>query len=451
MEVAVVGGGLAGLAAACSLAEGGARVTLLEQRPYAGGRVYSFRDRVTGDECDNGQHVFLGCCTEFLAFLRRLGVADRVFLQGRARVTYLLPGGQASTLAAWPLPAPLHILGPFLRLSHLSMSDKLSILRALRRIKKISPEERAALDARTFLSWLEEHGQTPTGISRFWNHFVVSTLNEEVSRVSAALAVMVYQDGLMRGSTDANIGYARVGLSGVFAEAAQRLVEARGGAFRFGVRVLDVVVEGERVTGLRLATGGDVKADAYVIALPFHEVPRVLPEAWRGRPPFSHAAGLAPSPILNVHLWLDRDVLEDEFVGLLDGPLHWVFNKSRILRGAGGSYLSVTISAARAWSHLPQQEVTRRTLDELRRYLPAARGASVRHAIVVKELAATFSAVPGTAALRPSARTPIANLFLAGAWTDTGWPATMEGAVRSGVTAARAVLGSPECSRRSVG
>ncbi len=441
MEVAVVGGGLAGVAAACSLAERGARVTLLEQRPFVGGRVYSFRDRVTGDECDNGQHVFLGCCTEFLAFLRRLGVEDRVFLQGRMRATYLLPGGEESTLAAWPFPAPFHILGPFLRLGHLSMGDKIGILRGLRRIRKIGPEERRALDSRTFQSWLEEHGQTPTAISRFWNHFVVSTLNEEASRVSAALAIQVYQDGLMRGSTDANIGFARVGLSSVFAEAAQRYVEARGGTFRFGERVVDVRVEGDRVAGLRMASGRAVAAEAYVVALPFHEVPRVLPEPWRSSDPFRHAAALAPSPILNVHLWLDRDVLEHEFVGLLDGPLHWVFNKSRILRGSGGSYLSVTISAAREWSALSQEEVVRRTLEELRRYLPAAREAQVRHSVVVKESAATFSAVPGTAALRPTARTPIANLFLAGAWTDTGWPATMEGAVRSGVAAARAVLG----------
>lgn len=440
MEVVVVGGGLAGVSAACALAERGARVTLLEQRPFVGGRVYSFRDRVTGDECDNGQHVFLGCCTEFLAFLRRLGVEDRVFLQSRMRATWLLPGGEESTLAAWPLPSPFHILGPFLRLGHLSMGDKLGILRGLRRIRKIGPEERASLDARTFQSWLEEHGQSPVAISRFWNHFVVSTLNEVASRVSAALAIMVYQDGLMRGTTDANIGFARVGLSSVFAEAAKAYVESRGGAFRFGERVVEVQVEGDRVTGLRTAAGHSVTAEAYVVALPFHEVPCVMPKAWSGRLPFAHAAALQPSPILNVHLWLDRDVLEHEFVGLLDGPLHWVFNKSRILRGSGGSYLSVTISAAREWSPLAQEEVVRRTLHELRRYLPAAREAQVRHSVVVKESAATFSAVPGTAALRPTARTPIANLFLAGAWTDTGWPATMEGAVRSGVTAAAAVL-----------
>ncbi len=441
MEVAVVGGGLAGVAAACALAERGARVTLLEQRPFVGGRVYSFRDRVMGDECDNGQHVFLGCCNEFLAFLRRLGVEDRVFLQRRLRATYLLPGGQESTLAAWPLPSPFHILGPFLWLSHLTMGDKIGILRGLRRIQKIGAEERAALDARTFQSWLEENGQTPVAIRRFWNHFVVSTLNEEVSRVSASLAIMVYQDGLMRGTTDANIGFARVGLSSVFSEAAQKSVESRGGSFRFGERVVEVQVDGDRVTGLRTAAGHKVTAEAYVIALPFDEVARVMPEAWRARPPFSHAAALAPSPILNVHLWLDRDVLVHEFVGLLDGPIHWVFNKSRILRGSGGAYLSVTISAAREWIVLSQEEVVRRTLEELRRYLPAAREAQIRHSVVVKEAAATFSAVPGTAALRPTARTPIANLFLAGAWTDTGWPATMEGAVRSGVSAALAVLG----------
>ena len=450
-DITVVGGGLAGLAAACALADAGAKVTLLEARPYVGGRVFSFRDKTTGDEVDNGQHVFLACCTEFLGFLRRLGVEDRVFLQPRLKATYVLPGGQESALSAWPLPAPLHILWPFLRLGHLPLGAKFRILGALRAIRRITPEERRALDSRTFLSWLEEHRQPPVAISRFWNHFVVSTLNEDVSRVSAALAVMVYQDGLMRGATDANIGYARVGQSGVFAEAAQRHVEARGGAFRFGERVLEVAVEGDRATGLRTASGRTATADAYVIALPFHEVPRVMPEAWRARPPFANAAALASSPILNVHLWLDRDVMEREFVGLLDSHLHWVFNKSRIHHGSGGRSLSVTISAAREWSELTQEEVIRRTVEELRRYLPAAQDAQVTHAIVVKESDATFSAAPGTAALRPPSATPIANLFLAGAWTDTGWPATMEGAVRSGLAAARVVIAPGDRATRASG
>ena len=450
-SVIVLGGGLAGMAAAWRLTTQGHRVTLVERRPYLGGRAYSFQDKETGQgketglQLDNGQHVFLGCCTAYMSFLAEIGTLGLTSRQQSLRIDVRSPAGRRGVLAAWPMPAPLHLLPSLLRYPHISWGDKLRAVPALARITLARQGHQPRLENISFHDWLRAHGQCQRSIDNFWDLIVVPALNDSSRNVSAGMAFMVFQEALLRHRHGADVGYAREGLSDIMGSAVERQLRERGATLLLGRAAERLVVDdASRVTGVQL-TGGDVlHAGWYVSALPPFALLELLPEPLRGSPHFAPAANHTWSPIVNLHLWYDRPVADFEFAAFVESPVQWVFNKSLIQGLDGpGQYLTVSLSGAWEFWLMTKQELQDVFVPELARVLPLARNATLTRFVVVKEQRATFQPSPGASAYRLPAETPLPNLLLAGDWTDTGWPSTMEGAVRSGLTAAKLVGADP--------
>ncbi len=447
----VIGGGLAGLSAACALVDQGVQVTLLEKRPFLGGRAYSFTDAETGQEVDNGQHVYLGCCTAYTGFLQQLGVFKRTTLQRRLRIPVVDRKGKVGLFSAAPfLPAPLHLLPSFLTFPHLGLRDKIRAALTMLSIRRMDREKhRDALEAQTFKDWLKHHGQSERSCDVLWNLITLPILNDSVSDVSAYMGIMAFQDGLLHGRNSANIGYSRVGLTELISDAAKDYITQHGGQVLLGNTAIKLIITHGNVTGVD--TGSEVlQADTVVSAVPWDVLPELLPQELAEDPFFNPANKLEWSPIVGIHVWYDRPVMEEEFLATLDSPLQWVFNKSSIQGLPGpGQYLCVSMSGA--WEHAPMTKEALRAivLPELERVFPEAAAATVERFIVVKQLAATFRCTPGAQANRLPQQTPVGNLVLAGDWTQTGWPATMESAVRSGLLAAEEAVRSLDTRRVS--
>ena len=429
------------MAAAWRLASAGYRVTLVERRPYLGGRAYSFVDRETGVQVDNGQHVFMGCCTAYINFLRDVGTLDRTAKQARMRVEVRSPSGKAGVLAAAPLRAPFHLLPSFVRYPHLGWRDKLRAATALLRIEMERNCDREELRAMSFEEWLHRNGQSDRAIANFWDLIVIPTLNDASREVSASMAFTVFQIALLRDAHGADIGFARSGLSDVMGDPVERRLRAWGVDMMLGRTVERFVLHDGAIAGVALAGGEVLTADWYVAALPPQALVNTLPDDLRDGSALSVAATHTFAPIVNLHIWYDRAVADFEWAAFVDSPLQFVFNKTRIAGLTGpGDYLAVSLSGAWDWWPLSKDELRKRFIPELARALPLARHATVERFAVVKEQHATFRSPPGGPANRLPTRTPLHNLVLAGDWTDTGWPATMESAVRSGNAAADAVI-----------
>jgi squalene-associated FAD-dependent desaturase len=444
-RVVVLGGGLAGLSTALQLIDRGFAVTLIEKRPFLGGRAFSFLDPKEQVEIDNGQHVFLGCCTYYVDYLRKIGATNKTYLQDRLKVV-VIKDGKRGTIGSTPWLGRLHLFPSFLRYPHLGVSDKLRAIYGLASMaltrRKDGP---SLLDLETAYDWLKRHGQSDRAISALWNLILLPSLNDDVRDASADMAIMLFQAGLLKGPREAAIGLSSVGLTSLNGDPALETLTQHGADMALGKTVRSITVDDGRATGIELSDGSTVEADAYVSALPFVVLLDSLPGDVRGNAFFSRAANLGSSPIVGVHLWYDRQIMDEEFVAFLDSPVQWVFNKSRIQRTTGdadGQYVCISLSGAWQFIDRPKDELATEFIAEMGRLFPRAASARVVRSLVVKEPQATFSAAPGTAEGRLPQTTPINNLFLAGEWTDTGWPSTMEGAVRSGVFAAEAVAES---------
>ena len=449
-HVLVVGGGLAGISAALECADAGARVTLVERRTGLGGMTRSFRH---GDMwLDNGQHVFLRCCTGYVSFLHRIGAAGDVELQDRLDIPVVAPAevpGRRPVIgrlrrSGWPVP--LHLASSLSRYPHLSVADRLRLGPAvigLQRLKLGDP----ALDSVTFASWLRAHGQTDHAIGRLWDLITVPTVNLPAEKASLAMAAMVFKTGLLSDPSAADIGWSRVPLGRLHGERSSAALASAGVEVRTGERV-------RRVTP-RPAGGFDVAGDGWadsvagvVIAVPHDEACTLLPP---GSVDAQERLGdLGTSAIVDVHLLLDRQVADWPIMSAVGSTVQWVFDRTRSSGAGDGQLLAVSLSAADDLLPHHPDEIVSDVKAELARLLPSFSRARVVDSIVTKERHATFAAVPGTAALRPGPAAALPGLAVAGAWTDTGWPATMEGAVRSGAVAARACLAGAGGNRRSL-
>ncbi len=442
-RVAVLGGGLAGLSAARSLIEMGYEVTLIEKRPFLGGRAFSFYSHETGSEVDNGQHVFMGCCAYYIDFLRALGAYGDAFLQESLHAEVELDGRRGA-LSSAPVLGPLHLMPSFLKYPHLGVGDKIRAAYGLARAALTDRRKNSRkLDSETFYDWLRRHQQSERAIENFWNIVILPTLNDDVRSVNTDMALKVIQEGLLKRPEDAAIGYARIGLSSLAGLPGQRFIEQRGGSTLLRTTVRSLLFDDDGVCGVRLSNGSTLEANAYVSALPHDILLDCLPAERAADPFFVGIAELQSAPIVGVHLWYDRRVMEEPFIAFIDSPIQWIFNRSLIQGDSDSPGQHVCISLSGAWQFIDRSKAELRELfeEEMERLFPSARGAAIEKSLIIKQPKATFRCAPGVNRLRPSQETPVPNLFLAGDWTDTDWPSTMEGAVRSGVYAANAIAG----------
>ena len=442
MSVAVIGGGLAGLTSACALADAGHQVTLFEARPWCGGKTYSFRDRATGASVDNGQHIFMRCCTAYIGFLRRLGTLGLTKRQRRLRVPVFDGSGVRSDLWAAPLSPPLHLLPSFAGYRHLSAAEKLRIAAAIAAIQRLSPSACAGLSGQSFGDWLRRQRQTEREIRNFWDLIVVPALNCRSDEASAGQALFIFQAGFLRSPEAAAIGVPRTGLSELHVEPAVRYLRERGGEVRTSCAVKHLEFDAGAVI-LHLAAGVRRAFDACICAIPPRQVAALLPAALNVCEPFRSLRSFQYAPIVNLHCWFDGPVAPFDFAAFTGSDIQWIFNRTRI---AGDDptleeHLVLSLSAASRFMALERGELRALFLPQLQRALSATRGRRLLRFLAIKEPEATFIAAPGLR--RPAARTLLPNFVLAGAYTDTGWPATMESAVRSGLSAARALLATP--------
>lgn len=447
----VIGGGLAGLAAGVALADSGWRVRLFEQRPYLGGRATSYA-LPNGEHVDNCQHVTLGCCTNLEDFYRRVGSAGKIRFFDR--LFFLDPQGRTGVMQAGMLPAPAHMTGSFLAFAPLSLGDKLSIARALAAILFAGGKPKDAYGGApiSMLQWLQRHKQTPGAIERFWRVVLVSALDEELDRTDARFGIDVFWKGFLSNRTGYRMGVPSVPLAELY-EGCRAAIERKGGEVALRAPVRGLRFEHGALAAAQFDGGREEKAEAFVLALPQDRVADLLPQEIRAANP--QLAGLEQikvSPITGVHLWFDRQVTSEPFITLLDTQTQWIFNKTALYGAAAtdgaGQYLQLVISASYDLLRKSREEIIELCLREVRQALPSARDAQLVKATVIKEASATFSPEPGVDAWRPAQRTQTPALFLAGDWTATGWPATMEGAVRSGYLAAEAVLSAAGAAQR---
>jgi squalene-associated FAD-dependent desaturase len=436
--VAIAGGGLAGLAAACALADAGFRVTLFEKRPFLGGRASSYEHPGTGEVVDNCQHVLFRVCTNLVEFYQRIGVAHQI--RWYDRMNFIEPGGRISTLKSSLLPAPLHTAPSFFHFPFLSGADKLAISRALVPLTLTTQRD----IGESFQQWLDRHGQTQNAVARFWRPILVSALSEDLDRISISAAAQVVRESMK--SPDARcMGVPTVPLTDLY-NAAGDYIRARDGVLHFRSSLENFNAREERVQAQLAGPHNEDVFDYLVLALPFDALERVLPNAAESEPLREQISHFENSPITGIHLWFDRQISDLDHAVLLDRTVQWMFHKSRlqpIRKSDGapsGSYIELVVSSSKTLIGKSRAEIVELALGEVREFFPAARTANLVKSTVIKEVNATYSPRPGIDAHRPRAATAWRRVFLAGDWTATGWPATMEGAVRSGYLAAEAVV-----------
>jgi squalene-associated FAD-dependent desaturase len=433
-RVLIVGAGLAGLAAASALGPRGFRVVVLESRDRLGGRAGSFVDASSGQLLDACQHVSMGCCTNLAHFWRTVGVAH--LLRPQPALYFMTPDRRVSRFAADVLPAPLHLARAFLTAHYLSIADKVRVARGLARLRSV-PED----DDRPFVEWLRQNGQTPEAVRRFWGLVLVSALNEDVERAGLKYARKVFVDGFLRHRRGFVVEVPAVPLGRLYGDELLGWMTARGVEVRLNAGVRRIVVEAGRATGVEMRDGSRIGADWVISAVTHDRLLEMLPESVTADGYFASLRQLETSPITSVHLWYDRPVTRLPHAVLVEGVGQWVFNRGEA--APREHYVQVVVSASRALRELGHDVVRRQITEEMARLFPRAADATLLRSRVVTERHATFSAVAGVDRLRPGQVSPVPGLLVAGDWTRTGWPATMEGAVRSGYLAAEALLRTP--------
>jgi squalene-associated FAD-dependent desaturase len=438
--VTVVGGGVAGMSAACALVDSGFRVQLVERRGYVGGRASSYLHPGVGEVIDNCQHVLFGCCTNLLGFYRRIGAAEKV--HWTREMTMIEPGGRRSLLGSSRLPAPFHGLPRLLSAHALSVADKFALVRAFTLLSApISHDSTESLG-----TWLKRHGQTRGAIDRFWRLVIASALNADLDVIALPYAAKVIRELFLNSAGAGSMGMSTVPLSELYS-GAKRFVEQHGSQVLLNTNVQEAQFDEAR-SQWTLTTGSDpLISDLLVLALSFEATAMFaaqLPGNVEAEVLRAHIARLEHWPICSVHLWFDREITSLEHAVLLDRELHWMYNKSRLQpwRKRNGSYIELVVSASRSFAALERKEAIALALSDLAEFFPIVASARLEKSALVKEVRATFGVPPGVDALRPASVSPWPNCFLAGDWTATGWPSTMESAARSGHLAAEAVLKS---------
>ena len=456
-QVVIIGGGFAGLAAGVDLAEQGWRVLVLEKRGFLGGRAYSFTDKTTGDSIDNGQHLFMGCYHHTLRFLEKIGSIGKLKFQLNPQVDFLLEESNGyvrhASFKCPPLPAPFHLLAGLARLETIDWRERILALRVGLALRRIHSRETSLADI-TVRQWLNDLGQPERIQKRFWDIIALATLNESPERASADMFARVLDQAFLHARRHSQLIISQVPLSGLYTEQARNFIEARGGEVKLNSDVLNIEMDGSRVRSLTLRSGESIEVEAVISAVPYFSLRRMLTdEVVHSSDCFHSLEQFRSSPIVSINLWYSEPVTDLEFVGLLDSPIEWVFNKNAIAgdNGIKRQHLALVISGAHGVAMRSNNELTRMAVSVMERFFPVATRRQLLHAFVVREQDATLSHTIGTARLRPPQRTNFSNFYLAGDWTDTGLPATIEGAVWSGQECARLVRMKDEGRQETVG
>lgn len=437
-HIIIVGGGLAGLAAAQVLAGHECEVTLLESRPRLGGRASSIFDQQTKTWIDNCQHVNMGCCTNYQHFCKTLGIAQ--YFRQENCLYFIDEQAQISRFESSWLPAPLHLLPAFRKLKSLSNADRKSLARGLQELAKQKREDQSH---QTIADWLQHHQQTKNAIASFWQVVLVSALSESLDRISVSAARKVIVDGFLRNRNGWTVQIPTQPLDRLYGDQVIHHLEQQGVRIRMKAGVEKLHADHNHVTGVQLKNGETLGADEFILAVPFQRVHALLPESMTAQPDLQRIAQLEAAPISSVHFWFDREITDLPHAVLLKRLSQWLFNRTRLAeehQSARQFYYQVVISASREVTQRSRQAVINDVHDELASIWPKTNSAELIHARLITEHHAVFSMLPGVEANRPAQQTAIANLQLAGDWTQTGWPATMEGAVRSGYLAAENIL-----------
>jgi zeta-carotene desaturase len=443
--VTIIGGGVAGMSAACALAEAGLRVQLVERRGYLGGRASSYLHPGVDEVIDNCQHVLFGCCTNLIGFYRRIGVADRIYWT--SEMTMIEPGGRHSALGPsrlgpFTLPAPLHSASSLLCAKAFSVADKLALGRAFAAMMRPVPGD----SQESLGNWLRRHGQTQGALDRFWRLVLASALNADLDSIALPYAAKVIRELFMNSAEAGSMGMSTVPLSELYAGAAEFLSK-NGSTVHLNASAESAAWDEGSQQWTLTTRSGTLTSEFLVLALPFEATAKLLPHM----PPADGAAALGRQlerhehwPICSVHLWFDREITTLDHAVLLDREIHWLYNKSRLQpwRKGKGSYVELVVSASRTFAALERQDAIALALRELAEFFPEVASAKLEKAVLIKEMRATFGVPPGIDAARPTSVSPWPNCFLAGDWTATGWPSTMESAARSGHLAAEAVCKS---------
>jgi squalene-associated FAD-dependent desaturase len=439
--ILILGGGFAGLAAAVDLAAAGKRVLVLERRNFLGGRAYSFTDSVTGDVVDNGQHLMMGCYQHTLDFIRKIGATDKLKFQETPRVNFLHDTEGHASFRCPPVPAPWHLLAGLSKLQTIGWKDRLRALLVGLEMRSLNGTRSRLADI-TVREWLNEMGQTERMQQRFWDLMALATLNETPERASADVFAEVIERAFMRTKRDSQMVISRTGLSDLYTTDAQKFIEARGGEVRLNASVERIDFENGCAVGLTLRNGESIAANQIISAVPYFMLRNMLAPEILAHDAFRGITQFTSAPIVSINLWYATPVTDLEFVGLLDSRIEWVFNKNAVIGIPQNSrqHLALVISGAHEAAKLPKEKLVELAVSEMNRFFPQARQQQPVHSFVVREHDATISHTPGTARLRPTQRTPFHNFFLAGDWTATGLPATIESAVWSGQECARIIL-----------
>lgn len=446
MSVTVIGGGVAGMSAACAIASSGLDVHLVERRGYLGGRASSYLHPGVNEVIDNCQHVLFGCCTNLIAFYERIGVLDQI--HWTSDMTMIEPGGRRSVLGPSMMPAPLHGLPKLMTARAFTLSDKLSLARAFNTLLRPVPAD----SSETLSAWLARHKQSTGAVERFWRLVIASALNADLDAISVPYAAKVIRELFMNSAEAGRMGMSTVPLSQLYA-GAEGFLTRKGAELYLNSNVESAAWDEETSQWTIATRTGEILSDYLIVALPFEATAKLIPNL----PPAEDADALAERishhehwPISSVHLWFDREITDLPHAVLLDREIHWMYNKGRLQpwRNVKGSYLELVQSASREFAARPREEAIEQALAELKEFFPQVREAKLEKAALVKEVRATFGVPPGIDQFRPDAQSsPWPNLFLAGDWTATGWPSTMESAARSGHLAAEAVcaaVGAPQ-------
>jgi len=433
--VTVIGAGVAGMSAACALTDAGYRVQLVERRGYLGGRASSYLHPGVNEVIDNCQHVLFGCCTNLIGFYRRIGVADKI--HWTSEMTMIEPGGRRSPLGPSALPAPLHGLPKLLTAPAFTLADKISLGRAFSALMRgVASDSTESLG-----TWLKRHKQSEGALNRFWRLVIASALNAEIDTIAMPYAGKVIRELFMNSAQAGSMGMSTVPLSDLY-RSVPAYLEAGGGSVHLNANIESAEWDASRGKWRMPTRTGTLESDFLILALPFEATQKLIPHLpmVAGAPYlWSQIEQHEHWPICSVHLWFDREVADLEHAVLLDREIHWMYNQSRLQPGRGGHYVELVVSATRAFAALPREEAIAQAISELAEFFPPVREAKLEKVALIKEVRATFGVPPGIDAARPTAVSPWPNCFLAGDWTATGWPSTMESGARSGHLAAEAL------------